>query len=191
MSLADVEYGLRSMFASKKGEAAADEAIVLCRPTVGRAFRASMLATAKEIETKDEREAWVAAAVAAGNRGEGIGKGGGGGSEGAAAAATISRREFRLLLLYLRRHFELLFAFEELEVGQEASRTMTTPDFEKAVGKLREWGVEMGDAAVEAALERLEYVAGEGKVKLGDLTDWALQTSLEAERVAAAEEAVQ
>ena len=52
---------------------------------------------------------------------------------------AVERREFRVLLVYLHRYFELFIMFKDIDASED--RRLTEDEFAAAVPKLARWGV--------------------------------------------------
>ena len=98
------------------------------------------------------------------------------GSSSDQANDYVTKSEFRLLLVYVRRYFELLAAFDVIDTGGD--RRVDQAEFESALQQLTEWGVVVTDAAAEfAALD----ANGGGQVLFDEFGEWALRKGLEAD----------
>ena len=94
---------------------------------------------------------------------------------GGANADFVTRGEFRALLTYLQRSFELLALFDEVDTSDD--RRVDIGEFTKAVPKLRQWGVEMDD---DPAVEFAKIDAnGGGHVLFDEFSSWALHKGLD------------
>jgi len=115
----------------------------------------------------------------------------------------VERKEFRLLLLYLHRYFEvaspppnpadrfatartpnhrgrasqLLTMFDEVDTGED--RRVSIDEFRAALPKLKAWGVEVTDPEAEFARADAD---GAGLILFAEFADWALTRGLEAVR---------
>ena len=61
------------------------------------------------------------------------------GKGGSLADDFVTLSEFRLLLVYVKRYFELLAMFDEVDTGND--RRVDFGEFQAALRKLEEWGV--------------------------------------------------
>merc|ERR1712070_873904 len=86
----------------------------------------------------------------------------------------VGRQEFRLLLVYLQRHFELLATFDAEDSGDD--RRLTQAQFAQALPKLTEWGIVLKDP--DAQFATLAQ-SGSGEVPLSEFSSWALSQGLE------------
>ena len=84
--------------------------------------------------------------------------------DGGTGGDYVTKQEFRLLLVYLQRYFELLAVFDEVDTSDD--RRVDATEFQKALPKLAEWGVKVADPAAEfAAID--ENGGGHGTVRDG------------------------
>eukprot|EP00947_MAST-08B_sp_MAST-8B-sp1_P000300 g300.t1 len=90
-------------------------------------------------------------------------------------ADFVERIEFRLLLIYLRRYFELYVMFDVLN-GDD--RRIDEAEFVAAVPKLAGWGVEVSDPAAE--FKAIDTNGG-GQVLFDEFSAWALRRGLDLE----------
>ena len=96
---------------------------------------------------------------------------------------TVGRgEEFRLLLLYLARYFELFGLFQKLNTsgGDTGDKYLEIDEVEAALPELRRWGVEVDDArAVLSAMD----ADGSGRVGFDEFAHWALTKRLQQDGV--------
>ena len=59
-------------------------------------------------------------------------------------ADFVERSEFRLLLIYLARYFELFAMFKDMDTGHDGRIDVT--EFTNALGQLAEWGADIAGA---------------------------------------------
>jgi hypothetical protein len=59
-------------------------------------------------------------------------------------ADFVERSEFRLLLMYLARYFELFTMFKDMDTGHDGRVDVT--EFTNALGQLAEWGADIAGA---------------------------------------------
>ena len=104
-------------------------------------------------------------------------------SKTAAGNDTVGRgEEFRLLLLYLARYFELFGLFQKLNTsgGDKGDKYLEIDEVEAALPELRRWGVEVEDPrAVLSAMD----ADGSGRVGFDEFAHWALTKRLQQEGV--------
>ena len=86
----------------------------------------------------------------------------------------VTKKEFRLLLVYLRRYFELLAMFDEVDTGDD--RRVDFKEFKAALPMFVEWGVKVTNPrmAFDAADED-----GMGMLLFDEFSGWALTRGLE------------
>lgn len=104
-------------------------------------------------------------------------------SKTAAGNDTVGRgEEFRLLLLYLARYFELFGLFQKLNTsgGDTGDKYLEIDEVEASLPELRRWGVEVDDArAVLSAMD----ADGSGRVGFDEFAHWALTKRLQQDGV--------
>eukprot|EP00966_Prymnesium_polylepis_P134642 3111727-Prymnesium_polylepis.3 len=79
-------------------------------------------------------------------------------SRGKAAEQVTRGEEFRLLLVYLKRYFELLKAFDEIDTSDD--RRVTKKEFLEAIPLLKTWGVRMDHENPEKEFDRINTDGG-------------------------------
>ena len=89
-------------------------------------------------------------------------------------ADYVERAEFRLLLVYLRRFFELYVMFDDVDTGDD--RRVDRAEFEAALQKLGSWGVVVEDA--DAEFKAID-VNGGGSILFIEFCKWALSKNLD------------
>eukprot|EP00947_MAST-08B_sp_MAST-8B-sp1_P004987 g4987.t1 len=90
-------------------------------------------------------------------------------------ADFVERAEFKLLLVYLKRYFELFVMFERVDTGDD--RRVNLDEFTEALWMIEDWGVTVDDPAAEFA--RIDRNGG-GEVLFDEFCDWAISKHLEA-----------
>ena len=90
-------------------------------------------------------------------------------------ADYVERIEFRLLLVYLRRYFELFVMFDAID-GDD--RRIDRAEFKAALGKIAAWGVTVVDA--DAEFDSIDANGG-GIVLFDEFCTWALVKGLDVE----------
>jgi len=88
----------------------------------------------------------------------------------------VERREYRLLLKYLRAYFEYWVAFDLLDTSDD--RRVDFEEFKKCKDKLESWGIDMSDP--EARWAECD-ANGKGMVLFDEFTQWAIKKSLDLE----------
>jgi Ca2+-binding EF-hand superfamily protein len=81
--------------------------------------------------------------------------------------------EFRLFLVYLQKYLELWKVFDDIDSGDD--RRISFDEFQKALPKLSEWGVQVEDAQGE--FNKIDTNGG-GQVLFEEFTDWGLKKAL-------------
>jgi Ca2+-binding EF-hand superfamily protein len=81
--------------------------------------------------------------------------------------------EFRLFLVYLQQYLELWKIFDDVDSGDD--RRISLEEFQKALPKLAEWGIQVEDASGE--FNKID-VNGGGQILFQEFTDWGLKKSL-------------
>jgi Ca2+-binding EF-hand superfamily protein len=95
-------------------------------------------------------------------------------SERAGAGETVSKAEFRLLLVYLKKYFELLEMFDAVDTSED--RRIDLKEFQSACPLLLQWGVAVPDPEREFNL--IDRSHG-GVVLFDEFAGWALKQSLD------------
>ena len=88
-------------------------------------------------------------------------------------ADYVERIEFRLLLVYLRRYFELFVMFDAID-GDD--RRIDRGEFSTALSKIAEWGVVVADAGAE--FDSIDTNGG-GSILFDEFCAWALAKELD------------
>lgn len=86
----------------------------------------------------------------------------------------VQRKEFRILLQYLKHYFELWVMFEEIDSAED--RRVNLEEFTAAVPKLTEWGCEIEDP--EATFGEIDTNGG-GQVLFAEFCSWAISKKLD------------
>jgi len=86
----------------------------------------------------------------------------------------VERAEFRLLLVFLRRYFELWEMYETMDASRD--RRVTQVEFDGCAAKLKEWGLQIEDPA--AAYKEMD-VGGGGNASFDEFAHWALKQHLD------------
>jgi len=89
-------------------------------------------------------------------------------------ADFVTRREFRLLLVFLQRYFELFAAFEVIETGND--RRINAAEFARATKLMRSWGVYVRNLSAEFASIDAN---GGGQVLFDEFAGWAIRRGIE------------
>eukprot|EP00992_Anisonema_acinus_P010634 TRINITY_DN6733_c1_g1_i11.p1 TRINITY_DN6733_c1_g1~~TRINITY_DN6733_c1_g1_i11.p1 ORF type:complete len:480 (+),score=88.83 TRINITY_DN6733_c1_g1_i11:54-1493(+) len=88
----------------------------------------------------------------------------------------VTRSEFRLLCVYLRRYFELFVMFDRMD--QNDDRRLGFGEFTDALPQLEKWGVHV--YYPEAQFNQIDKNGG-GMILFDEFADWAIQYSLDIE----------
>jgi calcium-binding protein 1/2/4/5 len=88
----------------------------------------------------------------------------------------VQRIEFRLLLVYLGKYFEIWQMFEEIDNSDD--HRITIDEFKKALPQIEAWGVKVDDP--DAAFAEIDANGG-GMVLFVEFTEWAIAKKLEIE----------
>ena len=96
--------------------------------------------------------------------------------DGSGSADFIEFREFRLLLVYLRRYFELWQMFDDVDKGND--RRISLEEFTSVVPRFEEWGLKLEDPAAE--FEAIDTNGG-GQILFDEFSEWAIRKGLDLE----------
>ena len=88
----------------------------------------------------------------------------------------VEKREYRILLKYLRQYFEYYVAFMRIDANFD--RRVTFAEFEQAKDKLELWGIDMSDPA--AAFAECDLNGG-GMILFDEFAAWAIKKNLDLE----------
>ncbi|MHA7927728.1 MAG: EF-hand domain-containing protein, partial [Marinobacter sp.] len=81
----------------------------------------------------------------------------------------VERTEFRLLLVYLKRYFQIWRVFDVVDTGHD--HRINLDEFAKALPLFKEWGVTVDDpAAIFNSIDK----NGGGEILFDEFADWAL-----------------
>lgn len=86
----------------------------------------------------------------------------------------VQKREYRLLLQYLREYYELWLAFAQ--VDKDDDRRISYDEFLKAKDTMSTWGIDMSDP--EAQFKDCDKNGG-GMVLFSEFCDWAIKKNLD------------
>lgn len=147
LNLGEIDLGLRLLFESGLNDEGnvMETAVDALSPAIKRAFHAA----------KDARKASGAKHSMGGD-------------------SSVSFHEFRLLLVYLKKYFELLDLFDEVDTTDD--RRVDFAEFEAAMPTLLGWGVVIADPAAEFRKIDLD---GGGKLLFDEFSGWALKKGLD------------
>ena len=89
-------------------------------------------------------------------------------------AEVVSKEEFRPLMIFLGRYFELLIMFDQVDMSDD--RRLDRREFELALPLLTSWGVKVADPDEEFRKIDLD---GSGRVRFDEFAGWALAHDLD------------
>lgn len=89
-------------------------------------------------------------------------------------ADFVEKREFRLLLMYLRQYFELFQLFEEID--EEGDLRISFEEFKKAGPILERWGAKIDD--LEKTFKEIDRDGG-GSLLFNEMAAWAMAQNLD------------
>lgn len=88
----------------------------------------------------------------------------------------VQRKEFRILLQFLRNYFELWIMFDSLDTGED--RRVDLGEFQAAIPKLAEWGVLIAESKAEDEFNKIDTNDG-GQVLFAEFCSWAIKQKLD------------
>mmetsp|Transcript_55139 Transcript_55139/g.160907 ORF Transcript_55139/g.160907 Transcript_55139/m.160907 type:complete len:461 (-) Transcript_55139:83-1465(-) len=88
----------------------------------------------------------------------------------------VQRKEFRILLQFLRHYFELWVMFETID--SENDRRINLEEFTAAVPKLNDWGVSIEEGTEESVFNQIDSNDG-GQVLFVEFCNWAIKQKLD------------
>ena len=86
----------------------------------------------------------------------------------------VSRGEFRLLLKYLRKYYELWVAFDRIDTGDD--RRISHDEFITAKPMLEKWGIDMSDP--EKQWREADRDGG-GQIVFDEFCEWGIKKQLD------------
>jgi Ca2+-binding EF-hand superfamily protein len=95
---------------------------------------------------------------------------------GTPGADYVQRKEFRILLQFLRHYFELWVMFEALDTGED--RRVNFEEFQAAIPKLAEWGVYVAEGEAEDTFNKIDSNDG-GQILFAEFCSWAIKHKLD------------
>jgi Ca2+-binding EF-hand superfamily protein len=94
----------------------------------------------------------------------------------------VSRKEFRFLLLYLRKYQEIWTSFNKLDENQDAK--ISKEEFLRSRGNLESWGVDMSDPNFAwASIDR----DGSGRIHFYEFAHWVIKQQIDKDKNALAD----
>lgn len=88
-------------------------------------------------------------------------------------ADYVERVEFRMLLVYLSKYFELWQMFDQIDSGDDSR--VNLEEFKTAVPHIEAWGVKIDDP--DAAFAEIDTNGG-GQILFAEFADWAIKKEL-------------
>jgi len=88
----------------------------------------------------------------------------------------VQRKEFRILLQFLRHYFELWIMFDSLDTGED--RHINLGEFQNAIPKLADWGVLVEESKAEDLFNKIDNNDG-GQVLFAEFCTWAIKQKLD------------
>jgi hypothetical protein len=86
----------------------------------------------------------------------------------------VERREYRVLLKYLRMYYEYWVAFDLIDI--DGDRRITFKEFKHAESLLKRWGIDMSNP--KAQWKKCD-ADGYGKILFDEFCNWAIKSSLD------------
>mmetsp|Transcript_81121 Transcript_81121/g.251758 ORF Transcript_81121/g.251758 Transcript_81121/m.251758 type:complete len:463 (+) Transcript_81121:48-1436(+) len=96
--------------------------------------------------------------------------------EGSPGDDYVQRKEFRILLQFLRHYFELWVMFKTID--SEGDRRINLEEFTEAVPLLKDWGLEMEEGAEAGIFDQIDSNDG-GQVLFVEFCSWAIKQKLD------------
>ncbi|KAH9893851.1 flagellar calcium-binding protein-like protein TB-44A [Xylariomycetidae sp. FL2044] len=159
LSLAEVDKGVRDVLGL-------EASVYDAKPAIMRAFQAARRVSSSSSSSKGNNNNTTTSSSKKHS--------GGGGNDD---DDYIERSEFRLLLLYLGRYFELYRAFARLDAGDDGR--VDRAEFARARPLVEGWvGVPLED--YEGEFDRIDRNGG-GQILFGEFAEWAIGKSLDLE----------
>ena len=87
-------------------------------------------------------------------------------------ADFVEKSEFFLLLVYLKRYFELFVMFQCIDTGHD--KRIDVNEFRVAVGRLSNWGLELGADTIDSVFRDID-VDGGGQILFIEFSHWAIE----------------
>lgn len=85
----------------------------------------------------------------------------------------VERTEFRMLLVYLRRYFEIWQMFDDVDTSDD--RRITLEEFRAAVPTMQQWGVDISNP--DGVFQEMDKNKG-GSVLFDEFSEWILEQHL-------------
>jgi len=88
----------------------------------------------------------------------------------------IDKKEFRILLQYIRSYFEVFEMFQILDVNSD--RKVSLEEFTMAATSLADWGLQCNPGDLPAIFQQID-VSGGGQILFVEFADWAIAQKLD------------
>jgi len=88
----------------------------------------------------------------------------------------IEKKEFRILLQYIRSYFEVFEMFQILDVNSD--RKVSHEEFIMAATSLADWGLNVDPAALPGVFQQID-INGGGEILFVEFADWAIAQKLD------------
>jgi len=88
----------------------------------------------------------------------------------------IERKEFRMLLQYLRSYFELYQMFSLVDINDD--RRINMQEFTSSIPSLHQWGLQIEPSAAGDVFKQID-VDGGGMILFVEFADWAIKMKLD------------
>jgi len=98
----------------------------------------------------------------------------------------VEREQFRLLLVYIRHHFELYLMFEDVEhlCHHDHDEPINFQDFCAVLNQLIAWHIQIGDPRAEFdKIDAMSNKKRSGGISFSQFRTWALEKKLHMEKV--------
>ena len=90
----------------------------------------------------------------------------------------VERAEFRLLLVWLQKYFELFQLFRQLDRSHD--QRVSLAEFKAAIPAMQAWGLDLGSRRPEAVFAEVDTNGG-GMLLFDEFARWALDERIGAE----------
>merc|ERR1712127_396680 len=88
----------------------------------------------------------------------------------------IEKKEFRILLQYVRSYFEVFEMFQILDVNSD--RRVSMEEFVMAASSLGDWGLNVDPAQLPSIFQQID-INGGGQILFVEFADWAIAQKLD------------
>jgi Ca2+-binding EF-hand superfamily protein len=93
-------------------------------------------------------------------------------------ADFVTKREFRILLMYLRQYAELYHMFDAVDSDDDGR--ITPEEFDASTGKIMAWGIKCTEEKLKASFGEIDTDGG-GTILFKEFADWAIKHNLDLE----------